>query len=297
MRGPRILKQTLLSWHAGLALLVEMGSLEIEHEHSNTNTEFNSCNRNTFRMLEENANRKSTQQRDSKQLDNPTRAIWIPSHACWTTHLKIHDLTPYQLDLTHGEAENYRNARKAANFTNEQLDANPPLWTIEKQGLFKHMNVYEGDIEDSRNDQRIVCEWNQARWECGVSRFTFLESSPTLASVKAVHDASQQASRSYPTHNMTMQRITRVNLFERSESFVIDSQEYVWRWDNIWSPRQLTLYKTLSSGTSTPVARYHGQIPFCKAAGLLTVDEYEVNLFMAVVTCCAMVRKDLKRQN
>jgi hypothetical protein len=214
---------------------------------------------------------------------NATRYIWIPPHSCFTRSIQLLDLTPQDLPFSQDEDRDYDIARDGA-----ASSTSAPLWTLRKTGILKHFLVYEGDPPerdgdtggdaDGGQDSGAVAVWHQARWEWGTAEVSF-----------------PRPGGDYPTHPVTMRHQKKGNIFSRSEVFVYDSAEYVWRFDSRWTKCRLALFKRTAGG-EVVVARYRGRFPVVTAAGCLKVDEGEVNVLLAALTCATMLRKELQRR-
>jgi len=208
---------------------------------------------------------------------NGSRAIWITPFACRTGRVKIVDLTPCNLPFGTNEDEDYEAAKAKAADLAESSDAAPPAWTFRRTGFWKNIVIYEGDPPPNKQEG-IVAVWNPPKWDLGLSVFTF------------PHQSSE-TKETYPTHTITLKK----DRPKRTECFVSDSFQYIWRWDNVWAGRCLSLFRVIN-GEEVQVARYKGQKPWRRHGGLLLIDESEVDAALAMIGCVSTLRKDLIRR-
>jgi hypothetical protein len=249
---------------------------------------------------------------DRKLTSSHPRVLWVAPHSCWTKQVKVYDVTSFELPTANRDHYDYKLLQKQVE---KQLGAADggntisPLWTFEKQGLFKNLLAFEGDppAEDepaSKRQGKSVMKWDQAKWEYGKTCFIFsnipgITDTIPASSCDSISGIPRDIRHTYPTHNITMER-NKSNPFDRTESFVADSVRYEWRFDTIWTPRHLSLFRYGAGGQIKVVARYEGHIPLYQAMGVLWVDDEDLNegmFFLVVSTCVAILRKDLKRQN
>ncbi|KAF2401116.1 hypothetical protein EJ06DRAFT_529276 [Trichodelitschia bisporula] len=80
------------------------------------------------------------------------------------------------------------------------------------------------------------------------------------------------------------------NWLKFSGKFVLDSTAYTWTAENVFTIRTFRLEKMLA-GRLCLVARYRQQIGQLRQGGTLAVDAREVDLYVAVLTCVAVMRK------
>jgi hypothetical protein len=196
-----------------------------------------------------------------------TRIIYITPHSSYTSKIKVHDLTnsisaAFTSELFPTETEN----------TGKSLADASSLYTIIQPGWWRPSTIYPGN-SDEKSDSDVLATWKPSRGSLASQIFTFPASSP------------------HSSHNITLKRLSAP--FRYAEVFVKDSVEYIWKFEGS-SRRRITLLKKIGSWETT-IAKYRGPYRFGKTGGTLVVNEAEVDILVAILTCCAELRKVRQR--
>jgi hypothetical protein len=205
----------------------------------------------------------------------PTRVFWIAQFGVMSKAIKIYDIT----SSTSQSKEIYREPKEASKLVKDQA----ATYSFKKRGWRKPYDMYHGDwtTSDTTEPAPIIASWKGNR-QMRSSHYSFPESSP------------------HSSHDITMKRMT---VWKRTETFIVDSVQYSWKFNNGYTRSKLTLTRTLG-GRETVVAHFNGLFPHIYQAGVLSIqddledggkDAYNL-IVLAIMTCCTMLRKDRQRR-
>jgi hypothetical protein len=192
-----------------------------------------------------------------------TTAVYIRPFNALSTEIRIIDIkedVPLQGDV-------YKASKKLS------LRTRAPAYSLKQRGWWQPYNCYSGNVFDKNTDPPLVAEWKPSNYDMDSQLFTFPEGS--LSS----------------DHDITLRRVKMLN---RHEWFVHNSDLYTWRFDNRFTRAKMTLFKKFVEGEKA-VATFHGPLPVIRTCGALSIDENEVDILIAILTCCGVLRKDRQR--
>jgi hypothetical protein len=195
-----------------------------------------------------------------------TRVVWIALHNALSINIKIYDITSEVLDKPDGFED--------AKAISKSLADRPVTYLIKQKGWWKEYELFDGDLSDKKSTPPILASWKPSRHHMMDQKFSFPSES------------------SHSDHEITLKRI---KLMKRQETFVKDSVEYYWHFDTSMARSKLVLVRKTGQEEKI-VARFKGPFPTIRTSGALAVDEEEVDLIVALLTCCGMLRKDRQRR-
>jgi hypothetical protein len=219
---------------------------------------------------ESNENGPSQKLEISPQDIQITRIIYITPHQSLTSEIRVHDLT-----TSLSQSSSSKEFLSESESVGQSLIDATPLYTLVRQGWWHAIPVYQGK-PDGKTDSDAVATWRPSRGSLGTQKFAFPPNSPNSS------------------HTLSMKRPS----FRHSELFVQESVEYIWRFESrsIGKVRRpITLWKKIGNH-EIPVARFQSPYRVSKTGGTLIVNEKEVDLVVAFVTCCGMLRKIRQRR-
>jgi hypothetical protein len=194
-----------------------------------------------------------------------SKVIYIAPHTTFTTSIKIFDIThliniPHHSDGFLAETEVLGQGKLAADET--------PTWLLRldptRAGKKKPFICTEHD--GSEDDATAL--WFPSAWVHGKNRIAFPLGSP------------------HSEHDIAM---LRPKSLSRTEGFVKDSIQFLWRYDGM-SRRSLGLWVVIG-GQESIAAQYKAPSRFSRTGGTLLVNTTKVDLVVAFMTCVAMLRK------
>ena len=193
----------------------------------------------------------------------PDRTYYIVPHSNFTKKIEIFDLTSQVKEQHDSEAlkEEIKTLVKSSHPESCLTISKSNFWGTE-------LAVHEPPAGAT------IVEWKGSARAHGPSRFTF------------------PADSSHSTHPIELKPS---KFWTKNEQFVQDSITYSWEFDSNFSQRKLTLYKCMGV-ERVVVAKYCGMATF-KTGGILLLDSEEVDEIIAVITCCAMLRKKRQRDS
>jgi len=201
--------------------------------------------------------------------DNETtssiKVLWIVPHSSWNKTITIYDLTDtVEVDTKHLD-KIFDKCEKEAKI--KISSGAPAKFVLNRPGLRTDYKVYDGAA--SRADPEVLADWDIARFNFATHVFKFPPSS--------VHSS----------HNVSLKKVTKTL---RGEQFVKDSVPYMWKYDKI-PFKNMTLVRAIGK-QETPVAFYRTRFPTIRTGGAVVVDENEMDVLVAVLTTCGMLRRD-----
>ena len=199
------------------------------------------------------------QTQDQPRLQ-PTKTFYIAPHGHFTSTVQVHDLTDklqtaFPADAWTDEAEQI----------GESLADADPTYTLIQPGWLGAIKVYNGDAEE-RSRSNTLASWKPTARGHARQVFEF------------------PAGSKHAGHALTLAPAA-----DGTYEFVMDSFEYIWRYDEK-AKRRLSLWKRIGA-KDVQVAEYRSPQRFMNTGGALAVDEKEVDGLVAILSCCAMLRK------
>ncbi|KAK1826120.1 hypothetical protein QBC39DRAFT_29717 [Podospora conica] len=196
-----------------------------------------------------------------------SKVIYIAPHTLHSKSIKIFDLTnlvgtPRHSDEFFEETEALGKAKLAAD--------DDAAWLLRLDPTPRGFGKNKPFIctEHNRSEDDATASWFPSAWTIGKNRVAFPAGSP------------------HSEHEIVM---TRPKSWSRTEGFVKDSIQFLWRHDGI-SRRSLGLW-TVIGGQESLAAQYKSPVRFTRTGGTLLVDTTKVDLVVAFLTCAAMLRK------
>lgn len=208
-----------------------------------------------------------------EELRAPTRAVYLHNHTLFGTTINATDLTPH-LSRSYDDPDFVAEALRVA-FSRCTLDKGeawlPPTWTIRRRDFFSRVM----DVIDMASGASLA-RWTLALRSAGASELTFPDGS------------------SHSSHPITVRPAAGGVMLQ--ERFVIDSAELAWKIERVANPFDVN-YKLVrtAGGHARVVARYAHPPGSMGRGGILSVDEGEVDVVVALVTCCVMIKKRVQK--
>jgi hypothetical protein len=207
-----------------------------------------------------------------EELRAPTRNVYLHNHTLFGTTINVTDLT-LEVIKSYDDPDFVAEALRVAfaQCAPEKGVAKlPPTWMIRRGDFFSRaMNVVETATGAS------LATWTLALLSAGTSELAFPAGSP------------------HSSHPITMRPVKGFMVQER---FVVDSAELAWKIErgaNVFDVRY-KLVRT-AAGHARVVARYAHPPGSMYRGGILSVDENEVDIVVALVTCCVMIKKRVQK--
>lgn len=202
---------------------------------------------------------------NSKPSLHVGKVIYIAPHTLYTTSIKIFDITPlvnmpHHSDGLFAETEVLGQAKLKAD--------EAPTWLLRLDRTRPGKKKPFICTEHNGSEDDATALWYASTWAHGKNRISF-----PLGS-------------SHSEHNIAM---LRPKSMWRTEGFVKDSTQFLWRYDGM-SRRSLGLW-TVIRGQESIVAQYKAPSRFSRMGGTLVVDTTKVDHVVAFLTCTAMLRK------
>ncbi|KAH6695072.1 hypothetical protein F5X68DRAFT_28281 [Plectosphaerella plurivora] len=208
-----------------------------------------------------------------EELKAPTRNVYLHNHTLFGTTINATDLTSH-LAKTYSDPDFVAEALQVAfaQCTPEKGEAAlTPTWTIRRGDFFSRaMDVVETATGAS------LARWTLALLSTSASELTFSSDSP------------------HSSHPITVRPVGSSSMLQ--ERFVVDSAELAWKIERGANPFDVR-YKLVrtAAGHAHVVARYAHPPGSMYRGGILSVDENEVDVVVALVTCCVMIKKRVQK--
>jgi hypothetical protein len=206
----------------------------------------------------------------------PNRCFYIAKHGGTTLDIKIYDITS-AVSLadyaTAGEKDTLKEWNAAANTAGRAAakDMAEPWLQVQRNRWFGRKFVASMPSSDSRTE---VAKWTGGAASAAKNAIDF-----PSGSTHCDHDVTM-ATDSY---------------FKMRDSFVVDSQPFVWAVVNGWSMRQFQLTRKLG-GAMGMVARLWQPHFQMRQGGVLVVDDGELDALVAIMTSLVMLRKQRQKE-
>lgn len=206
----------------------------------------------------------------------PTSVFYITPHSSLTHYIRV-----YSIEQNPSGTQSINDLLTSSSKAGQSIaktKTEKPAYTIVQGGLFGKAKVYAGEfVEGSTSKDGLIAEWNPSRIPHGTNTFTFLK--PTSPSGEPGRE---------PPHPLTLKRTTLIS--SRAESFVKDSVEYVWGFDNRFNDSWMTLVAKVG-GREVVVAKGYRPWNIEYTGGSVVVDGERVDALSVVLTAVAMLRK------